>query len=65
MMSKRQVEELAKLYLDLGKLTFASLVLGFFQSNLNRSVVLTYELVGLLFSIGFFIMGIRLLKEIK
>lgn len=64
-MSKRQLEEIAKLYLDLGKLVFASLVLGFFQSNLDRSIVLIYELLGLLFSVGFFIMGIRLLKEIR
>lgn len=64
-MNIRQLEELAKLYLDLGKLVFVSLVLGFFQSNLDRSVVLVYEFLGLLFSVGFFIMGIRLLKEIK
>lgn len=64
-MTERQIEELAKLYLDLGKLTFASLVLGFFQSSLNSWLVLTYELIGLFFSIGFFIMGIRLLKETR
>lgn len=64
-MNIRQLEELAKLYLDLGKLVFVSLVLGFFQSNLDRSVVLVYEFLGLLFSVGFFIMGIRLLKEIR
>ena len=64
-MSIRQIEELAKLYLDLGKLIFASLVLGFFQSNLDRNIIIIYELVGLLFSVGFFIMGVRLLKEIR
>jgi len=32
-MTNKQIEELAKLFLDLGKLTFASLVLGFFQSE--------------------------------
>lgn len=61
-MNDRQIEELAKLYLDLGKLVFASLVLGFFQSNLERTTVLAYESVGLFISLGLFIMGIRLLR---
>lgn len=64
-MSGRQIEELAKLYLDIGKLIFASLVLGFFQSGLDTRVVLAYGLIGLTFSVGFFTMGIQLLKEVK
>lgn len=64
-MNSRQIEELAKLYLDLGKLVFASLVLGFFQSNIEMSTALAYEFVGLSISLGLFIMGIRLMKEAR
>lgn len=64
-MTERQIEELAKLYLDVGKLIFASLVLGFFQSGLDTRLVLSYGLIGLTLSIGFFTMGIQLLKETK
>lgn len=64
-MSNRQIEELAKLYIDLGKFIFVSLVLGFFQKNLDRQTIIAYGLIGLIFSIGFFIMGLKLLKEIK
>lgn len=64
-MNNLQINELAKLYLDLGKLVFASLVLGFFQSSLDKGTVLAYEFVGLCISLGLFIMGIRLIKEIK
>jgi hypothetical protein len=61
-MTERQIEELAKLYLDLGKLVFASLVLGFFQSNLQPTIIYSYGLLGLTISLGLFIMGLRLLK---
>lgn len=61
----RQIEELAKLFLDLGKLTFASLVLGFFQSDLPQIIILAYGLIGLLFSFSFFIMGLVLLRRIR
>lgn len=64
-MSDRQVEELAKLFLDLGKLVFASLVLGFFQSGLPVIIVLGYSLLGLIMSLGLFIIGLQLLKEVK
>lgn len=64
-MNDRQVEELAKLFLDLGKLVFASLVLGFFQSGLPVIVVLAYSLTGLIMSLGLFIIGLQLLKEVK
>ena len=62
-LTDRQVEELGKLLLDLGKLVFASLVLGFFQSDLSPATVMLYGLLGLIFSATFFIVGIRLLKE--
>lgn len=64
-LNKRQVEELAKLFLDVGKLTIGSLVLGFFQSNIDIRLSLAYSLVGLTFSMGLFIMGLSLLKEAK
>lgn len=64
-MGDRQIEELVKLYLDIGKLIFASLVLGFFQSGLDIKLVLSYGLIGLTFSIGFFTMGIQLLRGVK
>lgn len=64
-MTNRQIEELAKLFLDLGKLTFASLVLGFFQSNLPSNIILAYGIIGLIFSIIFFRMGLYLMKEVN
>jgi len=64
-MNFRQTEEFAKLFLDIGKLVFASLVLGFFQSGLPPLIVLGYSLIGLILSIAFFIMGLRLFKEVK
>ncbi len=63
-MTNRQKEELAKLYLDLGKLIFASLVLGFFQSSLPPILIFSYSLLGLTLSAGFLIMGLRLFREI-
>lgn len=45
-MNKRQVEELAKLFLDIGKLTVASLILGFFQSKTDPFVILIYGFIG-------------------
>lgn len=63
-MTDRQIEELAKLFLDLGKLTFASLVLGFFQSNLPPSIIFSYGIIGLISTIIFLRMGIYLMKEV-
>lgn len=63
-MNNRQIEEVAKLLLDIGKLVLASLVLGFFQSKLDPSIVLAYSLIGLTVAFGLFIMGIKLLKEV-
>ncbi len=62
-MALKQTEELAKLFLDLGKLIFASLVLGFFQSELTPNIILAYGLIGLTLSASFFIMGLKLLGE--
>lgn len=64
-MTKRQIEELAKLFLDLGKLTFASLVLGFFQSNLPINIIYAYGIIGVIASMFFFYMGMKLIKEIS
>lgn len=64
-MTNRQIEELGKLYLDVGKLIIASLVLGFFQSNLSTQVIISYGLVGLTMAIGSIRMGLELFKEVK
>lgn len=63
MLNDKQIEELGKLLLDLGKLVFASLVLGFFQSDLPPTAILAYGLLGLIFSATFFIVGLQLLKD--
>lgn len=62
-MINRQIEELAKLFLDMGKLIFVALVLGFFESNLPSIIIFAYGMIGLIFSLSFFMMGIRLLKD--
>lgn len=64
-MNKKQKEELAKLYIDIGKLIFASLVLGFFQSKTDPITLFIVFALGLTFSIGFFILGLNLFREIK
>ena len=63
-MTKRQVEELAKIFMDIGKLTFASLVLGFFQTRLDPTLTLIYESIGLIFTASFFYFGLKLFKEV-
>ena len=64
-MNSRQIEEIAKLFMDIGKLVFVSLVLGFFQSTLSMPVALAYSLIGLTIAFGLFIMAIKLFKEVK
>jgi len=64
-MNNRQVEELAKLFLDIGKLVLASLLFGFFQSDLNPTFIFLYSLIGLTISLILFKMGLQLLKEAK
>ena len=64
-MTPRQIEETAKLYIDLGKLTFASLILGFFQFKSDPIVGLIVVILGLTFSMGFFILGLRVFKELE
>lgn len=64
-MTKRQIEELAKLFLDLGKLTFASLVLGFFQSDLPQNIIFAYGIIGVTVSIVFFRMGLYLIRRVN
>jgi hypothetical protein len=62
-MTKKQIEETAKLSIDLGKLTFASLIFGFFQSNLDPLLIISFSFIGLTLSAGFFILGLKLIKE--
>ncbi len=64
-LNDRQVEELAKLLLDLGKLVFGSLVLGFFQSNLEPGIVLAYGILGLGMSFVLFAIGLSIMREVK
>lgn len=64
-MNNRQVEELAKLFLDIGKLSFASLVLGFFQIKSDPVIVFVVGILGLTFSLGMFILGLKLFKEVR
>ena len=64
-MTKRQEEELAKLIIDIGKLTLGSLVLSFFQIKSEPLIVLAIVVIGLTASSGLFIIGLRLFKEIK
>lgn len=63
-LTKRQIEEIAKLLLDLGKFVFATLVLGFFQSGLPSIIALGYGFIGLTLSVIFFTMSIILLREV-
>lgn len=65
LLTKRQLEELAKLFLDVGKLTLGSLVLGLFQLRLEPVLLLTVGVLGLTISIGMFILGLGLFKEVK
>lgn len=64
-MTKRQKEELAKLYMDIGKLALGSLVFGFFQMNIEPFYRLVVILLGLTTSIFFFRMGLKLFGEVK
>ncbi len=64
-MSPRQTEELAKTYIDLGKLIFASLLLGFFQFKEAPILGISAVFIGLTFSVGFFILGLRMFKELQ
>lgn len=50
--------------MDLGKLTFASLVLGFFQSTLPVEITILYGFIGLTISIGLFKLALELFKNI-
>ncbi len=63
-MNSRQREELAKLYMDLGKLGIAGLIFGPFQQNSSPDLVLPIVLFGLTFSVGLIILGLRLFKDI-
>lgn len=64
-MTKRQKEELAKLYMDLGKLTLGSFVLSVFQTNLGLLASIILALCGLTISTILFKMGLKLVGEVK
>ncbi|MBI2334334.1 hypothetical protein HYU96_00885 [Candidatus Daviesbacteria bacterium] len=63
-MNNRQKEEFAKLLMDIGKLTLASLVFGFFQTGSDPKLVLFIGGFGLTSAMVLFIMGLRLFKEV-
>ncbi|KKS46903.1 MAG: hypothetical protein UV09_C0012G0072 [Candidatus Gottesmanbacteria bacterium GW2011_GWA2_42_18] len=62
-LTKRQVEEMAKFSLDISKLSLASLVLGLFSSELNLSKLIV-AVWGLVIAALFFSLGMRLFKEV-
>ena len=64
-MTPRQTEELAKTYMDLGKLIIVSLLLGFFQFKEEPVLGIAAVIIGLTFSVGFFILGLRVFKELS
>lgn len=64
-LNKKQTEKLADLVMDLGKLVFASLVLGLFQTDLGTLIFWGVAMLGLTIALGLFIFGIGLLKEVK
>lgn len=60
----KQLEELAKLCLDIGKAVFLGSVAAFFIPSLvNKNVSPITLIVGLLASLTFVIVGVILLKE--
>jgi len=63
-MTKRQIEETAKFCLDVSKLALASWIFGLFTSRIGLQQIIIM-LSGLTLSIAFFILGMRLLKEVK
>ncbi len=64
-MTKRQKEELAKLYMDLGKLTFGSLVVSIFQTNPDPVLTIVIAIIGLIMSVFFFRMGLKIFGELR
>lgn len=63
-LSKRQTEELAKYSFDLSKLTLGSWVLGLFTTKVELLQVIVAT-TGLILSILFFIIGLKLFREVK
>lgn len=63
-LTSRQIEEAAKLSLDLGKLTFGSLILGLFQVKLNPLTLISVSLSGISISFALFLIGLSLFKEV-
>ncbi len=63
-MSNRQKEEFAKFCMDVAKLSLGSWVFGLFATEFGI-VQLLLGLVGLTFSMLFFILGMKLFKEVK
>ncbi|MBM4402186.1 MAG: hypothetical protein FJ044_02990 [Candidatus Cloacimonetes bacterium] len=66
--TNRQVEESAKLLLDLGKLYFGGWVVSAVLANLkeaDRWAILAISILGLSISLSFFTAGLQLFKGVK
>lgn len=64
LLTARQIEELAKFSLDISKLSLGSWVLGLFTSEI-RLPQLFLAIWGLTMATLFFILGMRLFKEVR
>lgn len=62
-MNDQQKEEIAKYCFDLSKLALGSWVLGVFAPEIEVLSRVLFGVAGLTFAILFFILGVRLLKE--
>lgn len=63
-MTERQIEEFAKLCMDMGKLIFVSLVVGFAQIKSNPISFIAISTFGLTFCMAFFTMGLKLFERL-
>lgn len=62
--NERQTEELAKHCMELSRITFGTLVIGFF-SEVSEPIKLFLVLVGLTFFVGFSTLGLALFGKLK
>lgn len=65
LMTNRQKEELADYCMNLSKLSLGSWVFGLFASDLTLEARIILMIAGLTFAVIFFILGMRLFKEVK
>ncbi len=64
LLTKRQIEELAKFSMDIAKLSIGSWILGLFTPEAGASqFILAFS--GLIFAFLFFTLGLRLFREVS